>query len=79
MLRTPGTNSAPNVTTAPATPASTRVFWAPTSALTGPVSGAIGAQSTLIGAGLIGGVITFGALLLPGMRAIEGREAPASA
>ena len=36
-LRTPGTNSAPNVTTAPATPASTRVFWAPTSALTGPV------------------------------------------
>jgi MFS family permease len=48
-------------------------------ALTGPVSGAIGAQATLIGAGLIGGVITFGALLLPGMRAIEGREAPASA
>ena len=37
MSRTPGTNSAPNVTTAPATPASTRVFWAPTSALTGPV------------------------------------------
>jgi DHA3 family tetracycline resistance protein-like MFS transporter len=48
-------------------------------ALTGPVSGAIGAQATLIGAGLIGGVITFAALLLPGMRAIEGREAPASA
>jgi MFS family permease len=48
-------------------------------ALTGPVSSAIGAQATLIGAGLIGGVITFGALLLPGMRAIEGREAPASA
>ena len=44
-------------------------------ALCGPVSGAIGAQATLIGAGLIGGVITFGALLLPGMRAIEGREA----
>jgi MFS family permease len=48
-------------------------------ALTGPVSGAIGAQATLVGAGLIGGVVTFAALLLPGMRAVEGREAPASA
>jgi MFS family permease len=48
-------------------------------ALTGPVSGAIGAQATLIGAGLIGGAVTFAALLLPGMRAIEGREAPAPA
>jgi DHA3 family tetracycline resistance protein-like MFS transporter len=48
-------------------------------ALTGPVSGAIGAQATLIGAGLIGGAITFAALLLPGMRAIEGREAPSAA
>jgi MFS family permease len=48
-------------------------------ALTGPVSGAIGAQATLIGAGLIGGVVTFAALLLPGMRAVEGREAPAPA
>jgi DHA3 family tetracycline resistance protein-like MFS transporter len=48
-------------------------------ALTGPVSGAIGAQATLIGAGLIGGVVTFGALLLPGMRAVEGREAPVPA
>ena len=48
-------------------------------ALTGPVSGAIGAQATLIGAGLIGGAVTFAALLLPGMRAVEGREAPASA
>jgi DHA3 family tetracycline resistance protein-like MFS transporter len=46
-------------------------------ALTGPVSGAIGAQATLVGAGLIGGVVTFGALLLPGMREVEGREAPA--
>jgi MFS family permease len=42
-------------------------------ALTGPVSGAIGAQTTLIAAGVVGGVVTFGALLLPGMRAIEGR------
>jgi MFS family permease len=48
-------------------------------ALTGPVSGAIGAQATLVGAGIIGGIVTFAALLLPGMRAIEGREAPATA
>jgi DHA3 family tetracycline resistance protein-like MFS transporter len=48
-------------------------------ALTGPVSGAIGAQATLIGAGLIGGVVTFAALLLPGMRAVEGLETPAPA
>ncbi|HET9740747.1 MAG TPA: MFS transporter [Solirubrobacteraceae bacterium] len=41
-------------------------------ALTGPVSGAIGVQATLIGAGMIGAVVTFGALLLPGMRAVEG-------
>jgi MFS family permease len=40
-------------------------------ALTGPVTAAIGAQATLIGAGLIGGVVTFGALLLPGMRDLE--------
>jgi DHA3 family tetracycline resistance protein-like MFS transporter len=48
-------------------------------ALTGPVSGAIGAQATLVAAGLIGGIVTFGALLLPGMREVEGREAPAHA
>jgi MFS family permease len=41
-------------------------------ALTGPVSSAIGAQTTLIAAGALGGVVTFGALLLPGMRAVEG-------
>jgi DHA3 family tetracycline resistance protein-like MFS transporter len=41
-------------------------------ALTGPVSAAIGAQATLVGAGVIGGVVTFAALLLPGMRAVEG-------
>jgi DHA3 family tetracycline resistance protein-like MFS transporter len=44
-------------------------------ALTGPVSAAIGARATLIGAGLLGAVVTFGALLLPGMRAVEEREA----
>ena len=41
-------------------------------ALTGPVSGAIGAQTTLVAAGVIGGAVTFAALLLPGMRAVEG-------
>jgi Transmembrane secretion effector len=41
-------------------------------ALTGPVSGAIGAQATLIGAGALGAVVTFAALLLPGMRSVEG-------
>jgi MFS family permease len=46
-------------------------------ALTGPVSGAIGVQATLIGAGALGAVVTFGALLLPGMRAVEGRQSRA--
>ena len=41
-------------------------------ALTGPVSAAIGARATLIGAGLLGAVVTFGALLAPGMRDVEG-------
>jgi hypothetical protein len=44
-------------------------------ALTGPVSGAIGARETLIGAGMLGAAITLGALYLPGMRALEGRVA----
>jgi DHA3 family tetracycline resistance protein-like MFS transporter len=43
-------------------------------ALTGPVSGAIGVQMTLVGAAAIGGVVTFGALFLPGMRDIEGQR-----
>lgn len=41
-------------------------------ALTGPVSSAVGVQATLIGAGALGALVTFGALLLPGMRAVEG-------
>jgi MFS family permease len=45
-------------------------------ALTGPVSAAIGARATLIGAGLLGSVVTFAALLAPGMRAVEGRAEP---
>jgi hypothetical protein len=40
-------------------------------ALTGPVSAVLGVQGTLIAGGVVGGVVTFGALLLPGMRAIE--------
>jgi MFS family permease len=44
-------------------------------ALTGPVTAAIGAQATLIGAGLLGGAITFAALLLPGMRDVESARA----
>jgi len=40
-------------------------------ALTGPVSGAIGAQAALIGAGVLGGLVTFAALWLPGMRDVE--------
>ena len=53
-------------------------------ALTAPVAGAIGARATLVGAAAIGGVVTFAALFLPGMRDIEGGseggpEAPAFA
>jgi Transmembrane secretion effector len=59
-------------------------------ALTGPVSATLGAQATLIAAGTLGAVVTFAALFLPGMRAIEGahrrhptahplHEAPATA
>jgi DHA3 family tetracycline resistance protein-like MFS transporter len=42
-------------------------------ALTAPIAGLIGVRATLIGAALIGGVITLGALFLPGMRNIEGQ------
>jgi MFS family permease len=45
-------------------------------ALTGPVAGLIGARATLVGAGVLGGVVTIAALFLPGMRSIE-RERPA--
>ncbi len=46
-------------------------------ALTAPVAGLFGVRATLIGAGLIGGAITFAALFLPGMREIEGQPANA--
>jgi Transmembrane secretion effector len=42
-------------------------------ALTGPVSGAIGVQATLIGAGVLGAVVTFSALFIRGVRSVEGR------
>ncbi len=42
-------------------------------ALTGPVSSALGVQTTLVAAGVVGAGVTFAGLLLPGMRAIEGR------
>jgi hypothetical protein len=43
-------------------------------ALTGPVSAAIGARATLVGAGLLGAIVTFAALYVPGMRALEQRR-----
>jgi MFS family permease len=43
-------------------------------ALTGPVSSVLGVQGTLIAGGVVGGAVTFAALLLPGMRAVEGRH-----
>jgi MFS family permease len=42
-------------------------------ALTGPVSGAIGARATLIGAGLLGAIVTLAALYVPGMRELDER------
>jgi len=46
-------------------------------ALTAPIAGLVGARATLIGAAAIGGVITLGALFLPGMRDLEGSEVAA--
>jgi MFS family permease len=43
-------------------------------ALTAPVSSAIGVRATLIGAGVIGGIVTLAALFVPGVRAIEGQQ-----
>jgi hypothetical protein len=44
-------------------------------ALTGPISTALGAQATLMAAGVLGASVTLAALMLPGMRAPEGRDA----
>jgi MFS family permease len=43
-------------------------------ALTGPVSSVLGVQGTLIAGGVVGAIVTFGALLLPGMRSVEGKH-----
>jgi MFS family permease len=40
-------------------------------ALTGPVAAAIGVQTTLVLAGVLGGLVTLAGLLLPGMRRVE--------
>jgi MFS family permease len=45
-------------------------------ALTGPVAAAIGARTTLVVAGVVGGIATFGFLFLPGMRETERGTAP---
>ena len=40
-------------------------------AITGPVSSALGLRTTLIGAGVLGAVVTFAALLVPGVRQMD--------
>lgn len=45
-------------------------------ALTGPVSAAIGVQATLVGAGLLGALVTLAGLLVPGVRSIEENDMP---
>jgi len=45
-------------------------------ALTAPVAAVVGVRATLVGAALIGSAATAAALLLPGMRSIEGRSRP---
>jgi hypothetical protein len=46
-------------------------------ALTGPVSSALGVRTTLVGAGLLGALVTAAALLVPGVREIDGEPARA--
>lgn len=48
-------------------------------ALTGPIAGALGARTTLAGAGLVASAIAVGTLLLPGMRDAEAELAPPAA
>jgi MFS family permease len=45
-------------------------------ALTAPVAGALGARTTLVGAGLLGAAATLAAFFLPGVRAIEQEREP---
>src|SRR4029077_2459278 len=42
--------------------------------LTAPVASLVGVQATLVGAAAIGAAVTLGALFVPGMRDIEGRD-----
>jgi MFS family permease len=42
-------------------------------ALTGPVSAAVGVRATLLGAGVLGAAVTFGALFIRGVRSVEGQ------
>ena len=44
-------------------------------ALTGPAADLFGIRATLVGAAVIGGAVTLGALFLPGMRSVEGDAA----
>ena len=46
-------------------------------ALTGPVSSALGVRTTLVGAGLLGALVTGAALLVPGVREIDGEPSRA--
>lgn len=48
-------------------------------ALTGPIAGLVGVGNTLLGGGLIGGIVTLAALFLPGVRDPEKVPAPTSA
>jgi len=45
-------------------------------ALTAPVADAFGARATLIGAAILGAIVTFGAYLLPGMTDVEREPGP---
>jgi len=45
-------------------------------ALAGPVSSAIGVRSTLIGAGVLGAVVTFAPLLIPSVRRVDDDDRP---
>ena len=47
-------------------------------ALTGPVSAALGTRATLVGAGVLGAVVTFAALFVRGVRSVEGVRPAAS-
>ena len=40
-------------------------------AITGPIAAEFGPRTTLVGAGVLGGIVTLGFLFLPGMRDVE--------